>query len=150
MNKILTHIAFMAIVSGIGIAIGFLNLPGDWYAGLNKPFFNPPNWLFGPVWTLLYLIIGFVGARQFLLGASSTGFKIWSLQMVLNFLWSPVFFGKQLMGPGLVIILLLLASIISFIAVTWNKDRLSASLFLPYCVWVSFASVLNLSLLLLN
>jgi benzodiazapine receptor len=150
MNKNLTYIAFIAIVSALGIAIGLFNLPGDWYAALAKPVFNPPNWIFGPVWTLLYLMIGYVGARQFLRAPSSTAFRVWSAQMLLNFLWSPTFFGFHMMLPGLVVILLLWATIVAFIAITWKTDRLSAALFLPYLAWVSFASLLNASLIVLN
>ena len=76
--------------------------------------------------------------------------KIWGVQMVLNFLWSPTFFGAKTMGLALVIILLLLASIVLFIFRVWDRDRLAASLFVPYAAWVAFATLLNASLLWLN
>jgi tryptophan-rich sensory protein len=76
--------------------------------------------------------------------------KIWGAQLVLNFAWSPTFFGAKLMGPALVVILALLASIVLFIATVWNRDRISGWLFAPYAAWVAFATLLNASLLLLN
>ena len=150
MNRTLVYIIFIVAVVGIGVASGFANLPGEWYQALQKPVFNPPNWIFGPVWTTLYLLIGIVGARTWLAGKSSTLMKLWFVQMILNFLWSPAFFGMENPVYGLVVILPLLASIVAFIAMSWNRDRISALLFVPYVLWVGFATLLNLSIVLLN
>ena len=76
--------------------------------------------------------------------------RVWAAQLVLNFLWSPTFFGAKMMGLALVVIVLLFASILLFMARTWNSDRLSAWLFAPYAVWVAFATLLNASLVWLN
>ena len=76
--------------------------------------------------------------------------QLWWAQMLLNFLWTPIYFGMHQIGFALVVILLLLASIIAFIVAAWRPDRVSALIFLPYAVWVAFASVLNASILMLN
>ena len=150
MKKILTYLAFIVLVTGIGALIGIMNIPGEWYQSLAKPSFNPPNWIFGPVWTTLYVLIGIAGARTWLVEGLSLRMKIWLAQMALNFLWSPAFFGLHSTGLGLVVILPMLAAIIAFIATSWRTDRVSALLFLPYLAWVGFATLLNLSLFILN
>ena len=142
--------SFLALVIGGGILIGILTAPGDWYAQLSKPAFNPPNWIFGPVWTVLYVLIAVAGWRQFEAGRDSTAMKLWWAQMGLNFLWSPTFFVLQLPCFALVVIVVLLAVIIMFIARVRNSDRVSALAFLPYLAWSTFAAALNLSIAILN
>ncbi|ESZ14853.1 CrtK/TspO family sensor protein [Mesorhizobium sp. L2C085B000] len=141
---------FLLLVLGGGLLIGYATLPGEWYASLAKPPFNPPNWVFAPAWTLLYLLIAVAGWRTWERERAGAAMKIWALQLVLNFAWSPTFFGAKLVGPALVVILALLASIALFIATVWNRDRVSGWLFAPYALWVAFATLLNASLLLLN
>lgn len=141
---------FLLLVLGGGLLIGYATLPGEWYASLAKPPFNPPNWVFAPAWTLLYVLIAVAGWRTWEREQAAAAMKIWALQLVLNFAWSPTFFGAKQMGPALVVILALLASIALFIATVWNRDRVSGWLFAPYAAWVAFATLLNASLLLLN
>ncbi|ESX52448.1 tryptophan-rich sensory protein [Mesorhizobium sp. C416B] len=141
---------FLLLVLGGGLLIGYATLPGEWYASLAKPPFNPPNWVFAPAWTLLYVLIAVAGWRTWERERAGAAMKIWALQLVLNFAWSPTFFGAKQMGPALVVILALLASIALFIATVWNRDRVSGWLFAPYALWVAFATLLNASLLLLN
>ncbi|WP_171126150.1 MULTISPECIES: TspO/MBR family protein [unclassified Ruegeria] len=150
MSNWLIRIAFLALVVGGGILIGTLTAPGEWYAQLSKPAFNPPNWIFGPVWTVLYVLIAMAGWRQFETDRSSTAMKLWWAQMGLNFLWSPAFFVLQLPWFALVVIVALLAVIVMFIAQVRNSDRASALAFLPYFAWVAFATALNLSIAILN
>lgn len=150
MSRAWINIAFMIIVSGIGVLIGLTNLPGDWYAGLAKPAFNPPNWIFGPVWAILYILIGVAGARIWIRAKSSNVMIIWFAQMILNFSWSPTFFGAQNISAALLIILAMLALIIAFIVKARRIDKLASLYFIPYALWVSFAALLNLSLYLLN
>jgi len=135
---------------GGGILIGTLTAPGEWYAQLSKPAFNPPNWIFGPVWTVLYVLIAMVGWRQFETDRSSNAMKLWWAQMGLNFLWSPAFFVLQLPWLALVVIVGLLIVIVMFIARVRHSDPISALAFLPYCAWVAFATALNLSIAILN
>jgi len=138
------------MVLGGGLLIGYATLPGAWYASLVKPPFNPPNWVFGPAWTLLYVLIAIAGWRTWRREPTGAALKVWGVQLILNFAWSPTFFGAKMMGPALVVIVCLLASIVLFIASVWNRDRLSGWLFAPYAAWVAFATVLNASLLGLN
>ncbi|MDM9619402.1 TspO/MBR family protein [Rhizobium sp. S96] len=150
MSRALTYIIFVAIALGGGLAIGINNLPGEWYQSLAKPSFNPPNWIFGPVWSVLYVVIGIAGARTWLRGHLSVGMLIWACQMVLNFLWSPFFFGLQKPPVALAIILVLLVVVLAFIGNRWRADRVAALLFVPYAAWVGFATVLNASIAYLN
>lgn len=150
MKKIATLALFLFLVMGGGTLIGVYNMPGEWYASLAKPPFNPPNWIFAPVWTLLYILIAVAGWRTWHRAPSSLAMQVWFAQLALNFVWSPVFFSLQSPGGALVVVLLMLAAIVSFIALTWKPDRLAAALFLPYAAWVSFASLLNASVFWLN
>ena len=141
---------FLLLVVGGSLAIGFLTAPGEWYAGLAKPPFNPPNWVFAPVWTVLYVLIAVAGWRTFERDRSSWPMKLWWAQLVLNFLWSPVFFAAHRIGLALLVILLLLAAILAFLVMSWRQNRVAAWLFAPYAAWVAFAAVLNGSIWLLN
>lgn len=140
---------FLVAVVGIGALIGLLIQPGEWYASLTKPSFNPPNRVFGPAWTTLYILIAIAGWRTWRdEGFSGPHMNIWYGQMVLNWLWTPVFFGLHAMALGLAIILGMLAMILYFIIRT--RDLVARLCFIPYAAWVAFASTLNASLLLLN
>lgn len=141
---------FLAIVIGVGAVLGVATAPGEWYAGLDKPPFNPPSWIFAPVWFTLYVLIAIAGWRTYLREPTGLAMKLWAGQMVLNWLWSPVFFVLHWLWPAMLVILAMLAAILAFIAVTWRKDRASALMFLPYAAWVAFASLLNLSIAVLN
>jgi len=150
MKRLCSLTLFLLLVVGGGLAIGFLTAPGEWHGGLAKPSFNPPNWLFAPVWTVLYVLIAMVGWRTFERDRRGGPVKLWWAQLALNFLWSPVFLGGHRIGLALLIILLLLAAILAFIVVVRRQDSVAASLFAPYAAWVAFASVLNGSILVLN
>jgi benzodiazapine receptor len=150
MNRILIYILFIAVVLGGGLLIGINNIPGEWYQSLAKPSFNPPNWIFAPVWSVLYVIIGLVGARTFLNHRSTAAMRFWVAQMIFNFAWSPLFFGFQEIAMALIVIIALLISIVGFIVVSRRQDYLSALLFVPYFAWVAFATVLNTSIFLMN
>lgn len=145
-----TPLFFVVVVLGMGIFIGTQSAPGDWYENLRKPSFNPPNWIFGPVWTVLYLFIAVAGWRTFRQAPRSAAMKLWVTQMVLNWAWSPVFFVFHQLWFALAILLGMLAAIGLFIANRWQPDRTAALLFCPYLAWVGFAGLLNLSLALLN
>ena len=127
--------------------------PGEWYAGLEKPFFNPPSWLFGPVWTVLYLTIavsGWLVWRQKGFGGARRAFAVYFVQLFLNALWSWLFFGLHFMGLAFVEILLLWGSILATIVLFQRHHRFAGWLLVPYLLWVSFASVLNGTLWWLN
>lgn len=149
-NKPLVYLAFLILVLGGGLLIGANNVPGDWYQSLAKPSFNPPNWLFAPVWSVLYVVIAVVGARTWLSLRRSMGMRLWYAQLVLNFAWSPIFFGLQDPTSALIVILCLLVAVGGFIAASWRQDRTAALLFLPYLAWVAFATALNGAIVALN
>ena len=146
----LTLILFVVLTVAGGNLVGYLSIPGPWYEGLEKPWFNPPNWIFGPVWTLLYVLIGIAGARVFIRERRGTLPKLWFLQLALNLAWSPAFFLMQRPDLSLVVLIAMLLTILTFIAFAWNRDRPSALLFLPYAAWVSFAGCLNGAIWWLN
>jgi tryptophan-rich sensory protein len=150
MNRRLALPMFLLLVVGGGWAIGYLTSPDAWYAALRKPDFNPPAWVFAPVWTVLYVLIAIAGWRIWRAGAGWLPMALWWAQLVLNFLWTPVFFGAHAIGLALAIILLLLAAILAFVAVAWRRDRPAALMFVPYALWVAFASLLNAAILVLN
>ncbi|MCA2370545.1 tryptophan-rich sensory protein [Agrobacterium genomosp. 3 str. CIP 111-78] len=150
MKNLTVYVVFVVAVVAIGALIGVNNVPGEWYQSLQKPFFNPPNWIFGPVWTTLYVLIGIAGARTWIRKRMGTRMRLWFTQMVLNFLWSPIFFGMQSPVGALIIIIPMLVCILAFIALTYRRDRISMWLFVPYALWVTFATVLNASIGILN
>ena len=150
MNRYISLLLFLVLVLGAGLALGGLTMPAAWYAGLTKPSFNPPAWLFGPVWTMLYVLVAVAGWRVWRRDRHGLPMKLWWAQLALNFLWTPVFFGAHQISIAFLVILLLLAAILGFIATAWGQDRVAAWLFVPYAAWVAFASVLNGSIWALN
>lgn len=156
MSKILIYCLFIGLVvaagtlSGLSSGPGTSNAPFDWYLSLEKPFFNPPAWIFGPVWTLLYVMIGVAGARIWQRAPKSAAMQLWFAQMAFNLMWSPAFFGLQNPELALAVIAGMLVTIIAFMVKAKPIDGISTLLFVPYLAWVSFASVLNLSIAWLN
>jgi len=140
----------------IGITASLFTEPEikGWYLALNKPTFNPPNWLFAPVWTTIYILIGLAAFRVWRNRTDTAGFKttlwVYAIQLVLNFSWSIVFFGMhQILGAFLVIVSLWV-SIVLNMYYFGKYSKIAAWLLLPYLLWVSFASTLNLAIYLLN
>jgi benzodiazapine receptor len=142
----------------VGTSATFFTEPSiaTWYAALAKPDFNPPTWLFAPVWTALYILMGIAAARVWDERANEgrKGFGIelvfWSAQLVLNFFWSAIFFSLHLLLAGLVEMGVLWLAIVTTLVLFWRRDRIAGLLLLPYLVWVTFAFVLNLALWRLN
>jgi translocator protein len=141
---------FILMVLGCGSAIGLLTGPDEWFVRLSKPSFNPPGWVFAPAWTFLYVLIAIAGCRTWIRDRTGLAMKLWGSQLLLNFLWSPVFFGMHRIDGALAVILLLLATIIAYILRVWPQDKIAALLFLPYLAWVSFATILNAAFLWIN
>jgi benzodiazapine receptor len=126
----------------------------DWYAALNKPSFTPPNWLFGPVWTILYILMAISAFIVWQKGLANQAVKsaliLYLIQLVLNALWSVIFFGLKLPLPAFIEIILLWCAI-AFTIFTFARISITAALLLvPYILWVSFAAVLNFFLWFLN
>ncbi len=148
----LAWLAFLALVAAAA-SFGARYLPGEWYAGLAKPAWNPPNWIFAPVWTALYVMIatsGWLVWRRGGLAGAAAPLAVWLVQLVLNALWSWLFFGLHLPAAALVEILLLWAAIAACIALFLRVSRAAGLLLVPYLLWVSFAALLNLALWRLN
>jgi tryptophan-rich sensory protein len=123
---------------------------GEWYENLAKPAFNPPSWVFGPVWTVLYILIVVAGWRIWRIAPTSLAMMLWLAQIILNWLWSRTFFGAEAPWQAFAILAAILVCISGFIALAPRYARFSASLFVPYATWVTFATVLNGSIALLN
>ncbi len=125
-----------------------------WYAGLVRPSFAPPNWLFGPAWTTLYVLMGIALYLVWRKGLAAKGVKVaiafFLVQLVVNALWSFAFFGAESPLAGLVVIVLLWILIVATIAVFAPVSRTAALLLVPYIAWVSFATVLNAAIYALN
>lgn len=139
----------------VGGFSGFLtaNAIGTWYTTLNQPSFNPPNWVFGPVWTTLYLIMGISLYRIWSLPISeerNNAIKIFALQMTLNFFWSLIFFKWHLIGLALAEIIVMWFMIATMIHHFRKLDAAAGYMNIPYLLWVSFASILNGAYYFLN
>ena len=147
--------AFLVVCLGIGAlgAAATAQSVGTWYRGLAKPSFNPPDWVFAPVWTALYVLIAVSGWRVWRrrgFGGARAAMNAYALQLSLNLGWSFVFFGQRMIGAALLEIAVLLAAIAANAALFWRIDRLAGSLLVPYAGWVAFAGLLNFELWRLN
>jgi benzodiazapine receptor len=134
-------------------AFGARYTPGEWYAALVKPSFNPPSWVFAPVWTVLYLVMGISGWlvwRRAGFGGAALPLAVFAVQLALNAAWSWIFFGQNRLGLALAEILLLWTAILATTLLFWRVSRTAAILLLPYLAWVAFAAVLNWRLWRLN
>ncbi len=150
--KLFASVALAFAAGGMGSIATISNIP-IWYANLAKPFFNPPNWVFGPVWSILYLLMGLslymVWTARYN-KSKRQAFTAFGLQLALNTAWSLVFFGLHLLWASVVIIVLLLASIAACIRLFWPISKQAAYMLLPYAAWVCFATALSIAVALLN
>jgi tryptophan-rich sensory protein len=140
------------VVSGLGGLATATGVDG-WYRTLVKPGFNPPDWIFAPVWTVLYLMMAVAAWRVWRTAATvdrRRALAAFGVQLGLNLLWSILFFGFGQIGLAFFEILLLLSAIAVCVVLFWRVERLAGQLLVPYLFWVAFAATLNLSLWLLN
>lgn len=146
-------IGICLLAGAVGTIFTVSSIP-TWYVLLNKPSFSPPNWLFGPVWTILYILMGVSLAMVWLKGVKSKKVRdailLFGIQLGLNAIWSPVFFGAKNLFLALVIIIFMWIYILKTILAFRKIDKTSSYLLYPYITWVSFASILNFSVWLLN
>jgi benzodiazapine receptor len=154
-NKLLQLFFLILICEGVGFLGTIFTIPSiqGWYMTLQKAPFNPPSFLFGPVWTALYFIMAvalFLVLQKKLKKQRNFLIILFSAQLVLNFLWSVIFFGAHLPWAAFLEILLLWISIALLIVDFWKYSKPAAILLVPYLAWVSFASILNLFVALLN
>jgi len=156
MNSGLKLIIAIALPLAVGGLSGFATAGGvsTWYPTLVKPSFNPPAWVFGPTWTVLYIMMGAAAFLVWRRGLDANGVSValtvFAVQLALNGLWSILFFGMQAPGWALVEIILLWLAILATLVLFWRVIPTAGMLLLPYLAWVSFASVLNASLWWLN
>lgn len=150
-HAVISLVAFL-LAAYVPAAIGVFFPAPDYYADLAKPDWAPPAWLFGPVWTSLYALIGLSAWLAWRRGGSDSrlALGIWAIQLVLNAAWTPLFFGLREPFVALVGILALWLAIVATVVTFWRVRPLAGALLLPYLAWVSFAAALNFEIWRLN
>ena len=150
--KLLISIIGCNAIGGIGALV--TNPNTEWFRSLIKPSFQPPNWIFGPVWTMLYTLMGIaiylIWKDGFVTSERRQARNIFIVQLLINSSWSFVYFGKQNIEMAVVVIVVLLVAIIATIIALFKVDKTAAYLLIPYLLWVCFATFLNYSLWQLN
>lgn len=145
-------LALCLAVSALGAAVTATSA-GTWYRTLAKPPFNPPDWIFAPVWTALYFMMALAAWRVWRrdgLRQARAALTLFALQLALNLAWPVLFFGMRAIAAALIEIVVLLVAILATTLVFWRRDRVAGMLFVPYAAWVAFAVVLNAALWRLN
>lgn len=137
-------LVFLAACFAAGTT-GAIFPPGEWYRKLDKPPWTPPDWLFPVAWTTLYICMAAAGARAAVSPDNGIAMALWSLQIALNTLWTPVFFGLQKIRAGLFVLGMLWLAVAACMVALWQVDTVAGLLFLPYLAWVSVAFALNAS-----
>lgn len=130
--------------------VGSLAMPDAWYAALNKPSFNPPNWLFAPVWTLLFVLMALAAWRVYVRTGIGAAIVLWGAQLAINASWSPLFFGAHAIALALIDVGVLLIVVVATTVAFFRHDRLAGALMLPYVAWVGFATLLTAAIWRLN
>jgi translocator protein len=148
--KLIICILICQIIGFLGSLFNIRAIP-DWYSRQKKPSFNPPNWIFGPVWTLLYLLMG-ISLYLIVISEGQTTIPIiiFSMQLFLNLIWTAIFFGMKKPLLAFIEIILLWVSILINILIFYPISMVASYLLIPYLLWVSFASILNFSIWWLN
>lgn len=156
MSNTIKLIIAVAIPLTVGGLSGFATSQGvaSWYPTLTKPSFNPPSWVFGPVWTALYIMMGVAAYLVWRQGLAAPGVKLaliaFAVQLALNGLWSILFFGMQSLGWAFAEIIVLWLALLAAVVLFWRVAQVAGWLLIPYLAWVSFAAVLNGSIWMLN
>jgi translocator protein len=148
-RSLLVLIGFI-VVTSVAPLLGMGSLPGDWYASLNKPSWNPPGWIFGPVWTVLYLMMATAAWLVWKTCGWGMALRFYGIQLVFNAAWTPLFFGAQQTGWALVDIIAMWVSILVTMIAFFRVNKTAGGLMVPYFAWVSFAMVLNYTLWRMN
>lgn len=156
MGKYIRFVAAVILCELVGLAATPITIKAipTWYAALEKPFFSPPNWVFGPVWTTLYFLMGVAIFTIWEKGIKKkqvrAAVNIFTVQLLFNFLWSLIFFGLKSPIIAFVDIAALLVALVVTIKRFYKISPLASYLLIPYLLWVSFASLLNLAVAVLN
>lgn len=143
-------VVFVGLCLAVGAAGGWVTADSvkTWYTTINKPSFTPPNWVFGPVWTGLYVLMGIAAWRVWCKARPDqlrVPLALFAVQLALNLAWSVVFFGAHRIGGAVVVIVGLEAAILATMVAFRRMDGLAALLLVPYALWVAFAAVLNVA-----
>ncbi len=145
---------WLVVVFAVSFAGSVVTVPkvATWYATLAKPWFTPPDWIFAPVWTTLYAAMAVAVWR---IGSATDNTRMWAIcifvvQLMLNGIWSPLFFGLEAPKLGLAVIVLLVVALVETIVVFWRLDRPGSILLVPYLAWVLYATALNAAIVRLN
>jgi len=151
--KLIISILASFAAGGIGSLFTFKAIP-TWYPNLKKPPYTPPNWVFGPVWTTLYILMGISVFLVWQKGLSTDGvllaFILFWVQLIFNALWSVIFFGMKSKGGGVIAIIVLWLLILAVIITSFRVSAWAGVLLIPYIIWVSIASYLNIGIWWLN
>ena len=157
----MTKINFIKLIVSLALPLTLGAIAGlftaeavpEWFSSLNKPWFSPPNWLFGPVWSTLYIVLGislFLVWKEVASKERNIAIVLFMIQIILNFGWSFLFFYFKTLGFALIEIIILWISIVTMIILFRRINKLAAYTNIPYLIWVSFATALNTSYFLLN
>jgi benzodiazapine receptor len=151
--RLVVSIVVCQVAGGLGAIFTTPAIP-TWYASLNKPPFNPPNWVFFPVWTTLYTLMGIAAFLVWRRGLGERPVRvalgIFGIQLVLNTAWSIIFFGLYSLFGAVIAIIFLWIAILINILTFWRISKVAGALLIPYIMWVSFAAILNISIWMLN
>lgn len=149
MKKYTALIFFVVLVAAVALFARQFS-PGPFYELLNKPAWIPPDWVFAPVWAVLYLMIALAGWIVWRAQGLGPALGIWFVQLALNGVWSWIMFGQKMITHALVDIAVLCVAIAAFIIVAWPVRRTASALFVPYLLWITYAAALNFELWRLN
>jgi translocator protein len=151
MLKLVLSLILPQLAGAIGAMFTISAIP-TWYKFLNKPSFSPPNWIFGPVWLTLYLLMGISVYLNWISKnkQAKCNVRLFFIHLFFNLIWSPIFFGAKNLFLALIVIIIIWAIIVVMIFRFWKVNKASSLLLIPYLLWVSFASVLNYFIWRLN
>lgn len=145
LKKYTQEIVFAILFNIVGMLIGYTmhNSLADWYPNLIKPSFNPPNWIFGPVWTILYAMLGVIFVRLWKIRAErGIQFNLFITQMLLNYTWTPLFFGLRRIDLGFYNLVLMWICTFALL-LSLRKDKTTFLMLIPYFCWITFAGLIN-------
>jgi benzodiazapine receptor len=151
--RLIVSIVVSQLAGSLGAIFTTPAIP-TWYASLNKPAFSPPNWVFFPVWTTLYTLMGIAAFLVWRNGLDQrrvrAALTVFAVQLILNVAWSVIFFGLYSLFGAVIAIILLWIAILANIVAFWRISKAAGALLIPYILWVSFAGILNVSVWMLN